>query len=319
MTKPTPPLSIAEPTIQGHTVPSDRVGSLSPFSGDATDHQQLAAALAEDGYVFLRGHLDADLVAAARSEVFRQLAFVGEVGDPPEDGIATGKSRRMDPAEDEGLFWQKVSEGPVLRRLTHGLELQTTLDHALGEPARGFDLIYLRPTPVGRATALHYDYPFFAGSAQPMINAWIPVGDIPVEDGPLVIVEGSHRFSDLVDQFLAVDYATDRSNDVVQQAAYGGAANINPVQLVTDRETRLLTADFQIGDLLLVSMFALHGSLDNVSTQNRVRLSCDVRFQPAAFPADDSRYFGEYPTGSKGGGYADMRGAQPLVAESPAS
>ena len=179
--------------------------------------------------------------------------------------------------------------------------------------ARAFDLIYLRPTPVGRATALHYDYPFFAGSAQPMINAWIPIGDIPVEDGPLVIVEHSNRFSDLIDQLLAVDYTSDRSNDVVQQAAYGGASDTDPLRLVTDRDTRLLTADFRSGDVLLINMFTLHGSLDNVSPLNRVRLSCDVRFQPADQPADDERYFGEYPKGSKGGGYGDMRGAKPLA------
>ena len=300
-------------TIQGLTIPEDRIGTLAPFEGDRSDSAQLADSLAEDGYLFLRDGLDPALVQAAREEVFRQLAGVGEIADPPAEGLATGKSRRLDPAEDEGLFWQRVSEGPILRRLTHGLEMQSVLDTVLSEPARAFDLIYLRPTPVGQATALHYDYPFFAGSAQPMINAWIPIGDIPVEDGPLAIVEHSNRFSDLIDQFLAVDYTADRSNDVVQTAAYGGASDINPVQLVVDRDTRFLTANFRAGDLLLVNMFTLHGSLDNVSPRSRVRLSCDVRFQPAAQPADDSRYFGEYPSGSKGGGYADMRGAQPLA------
>ena len=300
-------------TIQGQPIPPDRFGTLTPFEGDPSDSSDLARGLDEDGYLFLRGALDSALVHAARGEVFRHLARVGEIADPPEAGFATGTSQRPDPADDEGLFWQTISEGMVLRRLTHGLELQTILDTTLGEPVRAFDLIYLRPTPVGRATALHYDYPFFAGNAQPMINAWIPIGDIPVEDGPLVIVEHSNRFSDLIDQFLAVDYTTDRSNDVVQQAAYGGASDTDPLQLVSDRDTRLLTADFRSGDLLLINMFTLHGSLDNVSPLNRVRLSCDVRFQPADQPADDERYFGEYPKGSKGGGYGDMRGARPLA------
>jgi len=300
-------------TIQGLTIPEDRIGRLKPFDGDLSDSAQLSDRLAEDGYLFFRDRLEVGLVRAARDEVFRQLADMGEIADPPEDGLATGDSRRPDPAEDEGLFWQTVSEGPVLRRLTHGLELQSVLDTVLSETARAFDLIYLRPTPVGQATALHYDYPFFAGSAQPMINAWIPIGDIPVEDGPLVIVEHSNRFSDLIDQFLAVDYTADRSNDVVQAAAYGGSSDVDPIQLVIDRDTRLLTADFGAGDLLLVNMFTLHGSLDNVSPQARVRLSCDVRFQPADQPSDDGRYFGKNPSGSKGGGYADMRGARPLA------
>ena len=305
----TPPPS----TIQGRPIPSERLGTLKPFDGDPADPSDLASELDNDGYLFLRGVLDTALVTAARGEVFRPLARVGEIADPVESGFATGSSQRPDPSEDEGLFWQTISEGPVLRRLTHGPELQTILATTLGEPARAFDLIYLRPTPVGRATALHYDYPFFAGSAQPMINAWIPIGDIPVEDGPLVIVEHSNRFSDLIEPLLAVDYNADRSNDVVQQAAYGGASDIDPIRLVTERDTRLLSGDFQPGDLVLLDMFTLHGSLDNVSPQGRVRLSCDVRFQPADQPANDDRYFGEYPKGSKGGGYADMRAAKPLA------
>ena len=60
-------------------------------------------------------------------------------------------------------------------------------------------------------------------------------------------------------------------------------------------------------------MFTLHGSLENNSPAGQARLSCDVRYQPAADPAVDGRYFGPSPTGSKGGGYADMRGARPLA------
>ena len=69
---------------------------------------------------------------------------------------------------------------------------------------------------------------------------------------------------------------------------------------------------FQAGDLLVFNMLTLHGSLDNQSPLGRVRLSCDVRYQPAEDPHDDPRYFGPRPAGSKGGGYGDMRGAQPL-------
>ena len=75
---------------------------------------------------------------------------------------------------------------------------------------------------------------------------------------------------------------------------------------------RLLSTDFEAGDVVVFSGFTLHGSLDNNSPDERVRLSCDVRYQPAADPHTDERYFGVDPKGSKGGGYADMRGAKPL-------
>ena len=93
---------------------------------------------------------------------------------------------------------------------------------------------------------------------------------------------------------------------------YGGP-EVDPVTLVRERGVRLLSTDFRAGDLFIFGGFTLHGSLDNCSAVGRVRLSCDVRFQPAADPCDDPRYFGDDPRGSKGGGYGDMRGAQPLA------
>lgn len=299
-------------TIQGVEIPTERFGHLADFPGSASDTALLKQHLNDHGYVLLRDVLDVDLVTAARSEVFGRLAEQGEIADPPGGGVATGTSRRIDPADDDGAFWTSVSEGEALRRLTHGPGMMAIMQATLEEPARAFDLIYLRPTCVGKATAMHYDYPFFAGSAQPMFNAWIPVGDVPIQDGPLVLVEGSHRFDDLIAPFLSIDYAADRSDSVVQQAAYAGSGQSDPIHLIEDRDTRLLTADFRAGDMLIISMFILHGSLDNVSPTNRVRLSCDVRYQPASQPADDGRYFGAIPSGSKGGGYGDMRGAQPL-------
>ena len=53
------------------------------------------------------------------------------------------------------------------------------------------------------------------------------------------------------------------------------------------------TADFAPGDILTFSMRTLHMSTTN--TTNRVRLSADVRWQPAAEPADP-RYVGDVET-----------------------
>jgi ectoine hydroxylase-related dioxygenase (phytanoyl-CoA dioxygenase family) len=99
----------------------------------------------------------------------------------------------------------------------------------------------------------------------------------------------------------------------MREPAYGKQNQVHPLTFCRQRDTRLLSSDFQAGDVLIFSMFTLHGSLENNSPAGQVRLSCDVRYQPAADPAVDGRYFGPSPTGSKGGGYADMRGARPLA------
>jgi len=59
-------------------------------------------------------------------------------------------------------------------------------------------------------------------------------------------------------------------------------------------------------------MYLLHGALDNVSTGNEVRLSCDVRYQVASAELD-SRYFGSDPIGTTGESYAELVGAKALT------
>jgi ectoine hydroxylase-related dioxygenase (phytanoyl-CoA dioxygenase family) len=300
------------PTIQQREIPSVQFGSLAEFSGAPDDEAAVKEQLTEHGYCLMRSVLDRDAVMTARREVFVRLESVGEINSSAEEGIATGDSQRRDLYPDANAFWQSVSEGPRLRSVTHGARLRELMALVFGESARAHDMMYLRPTPPGRSTKLHYDFPFFAGRSRRIHTAWIPFGDVPVSDGPLVVMEGSNRFADLIEPFRGHDYESDHSNKVVQKAAYETPNAIHPVTLAEQRETRLLSTDFHAGDLMIFDGFTLHGSLDNISTVGRVRLSCDVRFQPAADPFDDDRYFGSNPQGSNGGSYGDMKAARPM-------
>jgi ectoine hydroxylase-related dioxygenase (phytanoyl-CoA dioxygenase family) len=301
------------PTIQQRAIPSARFGPLVEFTGDHGDEAAVQRQLAEHGYCLLRNAIARDAVLDARREVFARLESVGEIRPPAEQAIATGDSLRRDHHPDANAFWQSVSEGPRLRSVSHGERLHELMALVFDEPARAHDMLYLRPTPPGRSTKLHYDFPFFAGRSRRIHTAWIPFGDIPIGDGPLVIVAGSNRFVDLIEPIRSHDYASDRSNQAVQQAAYEKPNAVHPITLAERRDTRLLSTEFRAGDLMIFDGFTLHGSLDNVSMIGRVRLSCDVRFQPAADPCDDDRYFGPHPRGSNGGGYGDMKAAKPMT------
>lgn len=298
------------PAIQQREIPSSLFGPLVEFRGDTCSESALQSQLSEHGYCLLRGALDRHEVLAARREVFERLESVGEIRSPCEDGIATGQSRRSELYADANAFWQSVSEGPLLRAVTHGERTHDLMKTVFGEAARAHDMLYLRPTPAGRSTKLHYDFPFFAGRSRRIHTAWIPFGDIPLCDGLLVIIENSHRFADLIDPIRNHDYEQDNSNDAVQKVAYETPNATHPIDLARERGVRLLSTEFQAGDLMIFGGFTLHGSLDNISPIRRVRLSCDVRFQPAADPHDDDRYFGPNPRGSNGGGYGDMRAAK---------
>jgi len=290
---------------KGRAIPDGLIAPLADSAALLSDPARLRARFQDDGYVFLRGVLPVETVRSARREVFARLAAVDEIAAPPEDGIATGRSRRLELEPDRGAFWKSVSQGPAVRALTHGPALRRVAEAFFGEPSLGHDLIYLRAAGIGRALDLHYDFPFFCRLHDRLITSWIPIGDVPTTDGPIYVVEGSTRFDDLLSEVETQDAIGDRSRKF--------AFEMHPADFAASRNTRLLTTNFQAGDVLLFSMQTAHGSLDNCSPIGRTRLSCDLRWQPAAMPQDE-RYFGTDPAGVTGGGYGDLNGAKPLTA-----
>jgi ectoine hydroxylase-related dioxygenase (phytanoyl-CoA dioxygenase family) len=172
-----------------------------------------------------------------------------------------------------------------------------------GEAPRAQDFLFLRVGVPGRATGLHFDYPFFTRLHDQVWTVWTSMGDTPVSRGPLMVVENSHRFSDLVESVVGFDVVRDTS----RKAAFAE----NAIDFARSRGTRLLTADFRAGDVILFGMYLLHGSLDHRDAGGTVRVSTDLRWQPARLPADP-RYFGAEPTGTTGAGYGELNGAKPL-------
>ena len=290
--------------VQDRTVPSQHLGTLRDSADLLDDHGALARRLRDEGYLYLRGVLDTPLVDAARSEVFARLASVGELLEPAELGIFSGRSLRDERVSSRGEFWQSVSEGPMLRRLTHGEAMRSVMHRVIGELPQPHDYMFLRAGVRGRATGLHYDYPFFTRAHDQVYTVWMPIGDVPVEQGPLFVVEGSHRFDDLITPMVGFDVASDTSRKATLAQ--------DALSFAEERRTRLLSVDFTRGDLVIFGMYTLHGAFQNHCDRQRVRLSCDVRWQAASLPRDE-RYFGAHPGGTTGAGYGELAGAKPLT------
>lgn len=293
-------------SVKGRPVPPALIGEMADSAGLIGDPQALRTRLDADGYLFLKGVLPRSSVLAARREVFDTLVQVGEIAEPAEAGIATGRSRRAELMPDLGRFWKSVSEGVKLRSASHGEAMHGIMSLVLGETARPQDYLFLRAGAPGRATGLHFDYPFFTRAHDRVLTVWLPLGDVPVSDGPLVVVEGSNRFRDLIEPMIGFDI----SRDGARKADLGSDA----ISFAQQRRTRLLTRNFEAGDVALFGMYTAHGSLDNHSAIRRVRLSCDLRWQPASLPLDE-RYFGSDPPGTTGLGYGELNGAKPLTQE----
>lgn len=297
--------------FNGQVIPAAVAGHFQD-SSDVDDPHELRARLLEDGYLFLRDVLDPADLLAARNEAFSRLVDVGEI-EPGSDGIATGGSRREELEDDLIAFWRSVSEGPALRHVSHGGQLRELMETVFGETALPQDYLWLRPRAVGWSTGFHYDHPFFARGSRRIYTVWFPLGDIPYSDGPLMLIENSHRFDDLIGSLHDRDEQINSSSKAAEVAAFEGEWTEDPIAFALDRNVRLLSAEFRTGDVLIFGMNMLHGAMDNHSPAGRVRLSCDVRYQPASDPIDD-RYFGPNPTGQSGQGYGDMTSSRPLTA-----
>ncbi|MCY7307777.1 MAG: phytanoyl-CoA dioxygenase family protein [Rhodoferax sp.] len=288
--------------IAGKAVPPSQLGRLNEISDWRSQPDALPQCLARDGYVLLRNALGRDQVMAARLDVLERLAAVGEIAEPLAAAVASGNSRRAELHPDLNAFWRGVCEAPRLRAVTHAGALADISAALLGGTTKPFDFLWLRTMLEGRASPLHFDHVYMNRGSRHLLTAWVPLGDVPTVAGPLVVVEGSNRFEDLQARYRGVD---------VDRDGLPGSFPEDAVAFAASRNARLLTADFNAGDVILFDMFTLHGSCDNRMGGGRVRLSCDVRWQLAAEPGDD-RWFGAPPTGHGGHSYGGLNGARPL-------
>jgi Phytanoyl-CoA dioxygenase (PhyH) len=304
MTATLTPLFNRDCLVNSKVVPQERLGELKDSTPLLADPVALRKQLQQDGYLYLKGIVKPQHIEAARQEVFARLAEMGELKEPAHEGIFSGVSHRDQRVSSRGEFWQSVSEGPHLRHLTHGEDMHRVMDLIMGEKSRPHDYLFLRAGVQGRSTGLHYDYPFFTRAHDQVYTVWMPIGNVPVEQGPLAIVEGSKKFKDLIDPMNGFDVALDKSRKATLSQ--------DALSLATERNTRLLSRNFEIGDIVVFGMYTLHGAFQNHCPLQKVRLSCDVRWQPAALDVD-ARYFGKNPGGTTGAGYGELQGAKPLT------
>jgi hypothetical protein len=264
-------------TSHGFSLDTARLGELRDANTLLHDAEALRRRMDEDGYLLLRGYLDREVVQNARRELLTKLASVGEIDPsrPLEEAIATST------ANWTSEFVQDLRTGAAIRAMCHQGRMIAFFEQFLGGAVRSFDHIWVRRVQPGTATGCHYDVVYMGRGTQSLYTAWTPVGDVPLSDGPLAVLENSHRLEDLKNTYGQLDVDRDRDNHPYK----GGWFSKNPAEVQAQFGGRWLTTEFQAGDLLVFTMFTLHCSLDN--TSNRIRLSTDSRYQLASAPIDE--------------------------------
>ncbi|HEX5414851.1 MAG TPA: phytanoyl-CoA dioxygenase family protein [Chloroflexota bacterium] len=275
----------------------DKFGELRDSNDLIGKPDALRTRMREDGYLLLRGYLGRDRVLAARQELFAKLDSVGLVDrrHPLIEGIWSGDNSQLGKI-DRRTYARELRAGAALRDVVHRGPVMAFYEGFLGGPVRSLDYIWVRNVRVGSATPVHFDWVYMGRGTRNLFTTWIPMGDVPLTDGPLALLEGSHRIDEIQRTYGSYDVDRDGLWNKEAPQYKSGWLGKNVTKIQSDLGGRWLTTEFRAGDLLAFGMFQLHCSLDNKSPLNRIRLSTDTRYQLASEPADE-RWIGDDPFG----------------------
>jgi hypothetical protein len=256
----------------------------------------------DDGYLYIPGFFDREEVRGARIEICRVLAEEGllAAGEPIESAIAEKHAK-------VAFRPDIVSQGAprsAIEDLIYGERIMSFFSEFLGGEATHFDYTWLRVVAPGKGTYPHCDVVFMGRGTKNLYTSWVPLGDVPLELGGLILIEGSHKNEANRTDYCSLDVDTVCENrDAISAMEHAGFRHFGAIDtdLSGVRERmggRLLTArEYRMGDLLIFSVYTVHGSLDNASDQ--IRISSDSRYQLASDPMDE-RWVGESPPGHGG-------------------
>lgn len=244
-------------------------GELRDASALAGDPVALRRRMAQDGYLLLRAFLERDSVLRARRELLLKYAIVGEIDSINHDVMdAVQSDHNFVDQVNLIAFTESLRSGEAYSNVVAAPELMRFFDAFLDGQARGFDFRWPRFMRPGEATGIHCDGPYITRGTKNVWSAWIPLGDVAMSDGSLMILEGSHLNKRLRESYGALDADRDQI----------GWLSTDPVGLRRRLGGRWLSTDFQAGDVLLFGPYLVHGSLDNNAAGRRCRLSSDTRY-----------------------------------------
>ncbi len=228
------------------------------------DTDGLDEAFERLGYLFFRGVLDAGEVGAVRSDFVAELGRQGFVAPGASRPVWAGKS--LEELDDDRLY--ELDYYPKL------LDTDTTrafAESVFGGPVfmfRGCTIRYTTPHDAKHGSPPHQDH-FYIRHTPDFRTLWIPLMEVDTSVGGLAVAEGSHkrglREHDELDVYSYVLKGR-KQKGVVQETI----------------SEPWLTTDYRVGDVIVFHSHMLHWALPN--TSDVIRLSIDVRCQPASSP-----------------------------------
>ena len=227
-----------------------------------SDSAALKQRFDQDGYVFLRGLLDPELLLGLRRQIVEICNEFGwfKPGTDPVDAI----SWTVPKVEGEdGYFdvYDKIQRLQDFHALSHHPSVMRLMQGLLGQSAFPHPLSIARlvfPENRDWSTPPHQDYVNNQGTPD-LYACWIPLSDCSKNMGSLAVLEGSHKLG-------------------LQPVEYALGAGHRQTTLPAEVEALdWVASDFELGDVLAFHSLAIHRALANDT--RHMRLSVDYRFQ----------------------------------------
>ena len=234
------------------------------------DAEELRRRLDVDGYLFFKKLQDPDKLLALRKEmtqIFYDSGWLAD-GTDPMDGIVDLASRCTEGDLPYTDVYHKIYRLESFHRLPHEPELTKIVELVLGRTAIALPGKKARtwfPKYVEHTTPTHQDFVHYQGTFD-ALSYWSPVGDCPIELGPLAVLPGSHKTNKVLDHHFALG---------------AGGLNVRVEDLVPEfpeLDVPWHTTNFELGDTLFFPALTVHKAMPN-RTEDRLRISLDNRFE----------------------------------------
>jgi ectoine hydroxylase-related dioxygenase (phytanoyl-CoA dioxygenase family) len=277
----------------GYTLDSstDRLGWLEP-SDPNTNLTVLRERLDAEGYLWLKSFLDKDFVLDLRRryfEMFEGSGFLAEGTDPVE-GIYSSQDYNKQLVRERAIEFVRWAS---YEAFCYAPRLWQFYEAFLGGP------VYLHKRKIVRHTTIddmgttgaHYDLTYLRGGTDRVLTSWIPIGDIPVEMGGLVYLEGSHTYGRQAEAEFSLKNRDlppeERISAYNRNMVNSGWLSKDLPSLANRLNSRWLVADYETGDMVIHTAYMIHAATTNISPERRIRLSTDIRYQLVREPIDE--------------------------------
>ena len=247
---------------------ADAGSSMIDATAAAGDPTRLKALLAEHGYLLLRGALNRDLVQRVRDDLIAVLHECNILESPTAPPIWSGGPP---PTEEEYMaYYERAVQLDSFNRLAESAEVRAVMEAIHDGPVQVWEQRLLRiipPDPDGAAplgVGAHQDgSPQLGYLTQDFCTAWVPLTDIDERLGGLAVVPGSHRGGVRAQTGSASSSLRTAKTQTFEAPSAG---------------EQWVTTTYRPGDLVVFASMTLHKGQPN--TSDRLRLSCDFRYQP---------------------------------------